>query len=309
VEIGNELYGGGQFRTAFPDGTSYGRTVTIYVQALHADFPGVQVAADGALNNQSSREKQWNDQMLAAATGAGSPDAVIFHDYPGITDQPFTSGDLPPLFAMPYGAITTIGSAAQALHGKPVWLTEYNFRGPYQPHKKNATPNPVQTSYAHELFLAEFALMLPRTPHLALVDNWTAIQDSKVFSAWTNARDPVLTPGGQAIEMVDTAAHGATSTTPITIAGAPMLPGGAPAVTGQAFSGSGHAASVLVNLTANDQTVPLGADIPAGASYQQVSGDPTAQETVAGPMRTGTVTATGLTLPAYSITVLGATWS
>lgn len=47
VEVGNELYAGQPgFKEAYPDGTVYARTVSIYVKALHEAFPGVKVAAD-----------------------------------------------------------------------------------------------------------------------------------------------------------------------------------------------------------------------------------------------------------------------
>jgi hypothetical protein len=310
VEIGNELYGGGAtgaFAQAFPTGADYGRTVALYVAALHRDFPGVKVAADAVLNGSTTRAKDWNSQLLATATGAGAPDALILHDYPGVTYNPFTSADVPPLFATAYTAISGLTSAVQSLGGKPVWLTEYNFRGPYVPPAKRK-PNPVQNSYARELYVAEWALMLPRIPDLTQADYFTAVAGGTEFGAWSDPGDPTLTPAGQAAEMIDAAARGAASSVAITVPGAPTLPGGDPAVTGQAFTGPGRATTaLLVNLTGSAQDVPVSTDVPDGASYQQATGQPTAQQTAAGPLTSGTITGATLRLPAYSITLVNTT--
>ncbi len=312
VEIGNELYGGGAtgaFAQAYPTGADYGKTVALYVKALHAQFKGVQVAADAVLNPAPGdpREQSWNSDLLATATGAGAPDALILHDYPGVTYNPFTSADVPPLFANAYAGISGLTSAVQSLDSKPVWLTEYNFRGPYVPPAKRQ-PNPVTNTYARELYVAEFALMLPRIPDLTIADYFTALEEGTVFGAWANPADPTLTPAGQAVEMIGAAARGAGSSAPITVPGAPTLPGGYPAVTGQAFTGTGRATTaLLVNLTGSAQDVPVSTDVPAGAHYQQVTGQPTAHQTAAGPLSSGTVTGTTLRLPAYSITLVNTT--
>jgi hypothetical protein len=303
VEIGNELYGGGTFAQAFPSGEAYAKTVAAYVPTLHQDFPGVQVAADAVLNPTNTREQQWNSQLLAGATGADAPDALILHDYPGLMYSPFTLADVPPLFANAYTGIQGLSAAVSSLHGKPVWLTEFNYRGPY---KDKGQPNQVTNSYARELYLAELALMLPRVPNLAQADNFTALAGGSTFGAWDNPAKPTLTPGGQAVAMIDAAACNARSSAPITVPGAPTLPGGEPAITGQAFSGPGRpTTALLVNLTRSAQNVPTGADVPAGAPYQQSAGPlPTAQEQAAAALTSGTVSGQYLRLPAYSITLV-----
>lgn len=309
VELGNELYGGGTsgtFARTFHDGTSYGRTVALYVKALHAKFPGVQVAADGSLARTTSREQHWNSEMLATATGAGAPDAVILHDYPGVTYDPFTTADVAPLFATAYTAATQLADAVSALDGKPVWLTEYNFRGPWVPPAKRKL-NPVATSYARELYVAELAMLLPRVGHVSLVDYFTAV-GGPMFAAWTNPGQPTMTVSGQAVAMIDAAAHGATVTAPVTIAGVPTLPGGYPAVTGQAFTGPGRAsATVLVNLGGSPRNVPIGSAIAPNAPYQQITGDPTGHQITAASPTRGTTGTTNLPLPPYSLTLVGAT--
>ncbi|HLI00295.1 MAG TPA: hypothetical protein VKV06_05880, partial [Acidimicrobiales bacterium] len=309
VEIGNELYGGGpngQFARVFKNGTQYGETVARYVRALHAKFPGVKVAADAVLHGDTAREKAWNGPMLKAATGSGAPDAIIFHDYPGVTYNPFTLADVPTLMEGPYKAIAQIDRADAKIGGRTIWLTEYNFRGPYVS-KKPPKPDPVTTSYAHELYLAELALMLPRIDHIARVDNWTAL-DGSAFGAWINPAKPQLSPGGQAIAMIEVAANGATTTSPVTISGAPTLPDGDPAIAGQAFFGQGGATTeLLVNLSGEGKEVPVEGGVPVGAPVQRVSGNPVAQQTVATPLTTLKVTSGHVWLPKYSVTLVGTT--
>jgi hypothetical protein len=305
VEIGNELYGGGAFPKAFPSGAVYGRTVKAYVPVLHRDFPGVQVAADAVLNPSNPRQQTWNRELLATASGADAPDALILHDYPGLIYDPFTQADVPPLFANAYTAIKELTARVASLDGKPVWLTEYDFRGPNEKKKTNQ----VRTSYARELYVAEFALMLPRIPHLSLADYFSALGNPD-YGAWIDPAGPTLTPSGQAAAMIDAAACDASSSTPITVPGAPTLPGGWAAVTGQAFTAPGRATTaLLVNLTGSAQNVPTGADVPDGARYQQSAGTPTAQQSAASPLTSGTVSGKDLKLPAYSITLVNTTTS
>lgn len=315
VELGNELYfpgPSGAFQKGFATGTDYGTTVGDYVTALHKDFPGVQVAADGVLHPAANnpREDTWNAEMLSAAgTAGGSPDAVILHDYPGPSFKNLTSANLPSLFGGPYKAVSDITTAAKTLDDKPIWLTEYNLDPWVNNHKGGGgAPNPVQLTYAHELFLAELSLMLPRADHVSLADSWSTFGKTASLGDWANPPTGTLTPGGQAVQFVDTAGHGASSSETVTVPGAPTLPDGQPGATGQAFSGSGNGTTaVFVNLTDKALTVPVGTDVPAGAPYEQVSGNPTVQQTAAGTPNTGTVGGTELTLPAYSVTLVNAT--
>ena len=317
IELGNELYfdgPNGAFTTGFPNGTDYGQTVATYVAALHRQFPGVQVAADAILHPapNTPREDTWNATMLAAAAAGGaSPDAIILHDYPGPSYQDLTATDLPTLFDGPYKAVSDISAAARTFGGTPIWLTEYNLDPWVNNHQAGGPPPPnaVQTTYAHELFLAELALMLPRADHLTLVDSFSGFGRTAFLGDWADPSNVALTPGGQAIRWVGTAGQGATTSVPITVPGAPTLPDGKPAVTGQAFRDTaGHATTaVLVNLTDKAITVPVSADIPAGAPYTQITGDPTAHQEDAGTPQKGTVGAVALHLAPYSVTLTGAT--
>jgi hypothetical protein len=306
VEIGNELYSNGPgFAQAFPDGTAYARTVSIYVQALHRAFPGVQVAADAVLSPLDEREQSWDQELLAGAVGAGAPDALIVHFYPGLYFASPAAPDVPELFSNLYSSVAELSRTLEGLGGKPVWLTEYNFRGPYQVFRQEG-PNPIERDFAHELYLAALAAMLPRVRGLVLADNWTAFGDG-LYGAWQNPSAPYLSPGGQAVEMVDTAAKGATSSASVLVAGAPALPGGSPGVVGQVFlHPGGSTTAVLVNLTASVASVPSGQWLAAGTRYEQVADTPLAPRPEAALPEVGVVGADGVTLPPYSVTVTGA---
>jgi hypothetical protein len=308
VEIGNELYSNQPgFSQAYPDGAAYGRTVAIYVRALHAAFPGVQVGADAIPFGASGRRAHgWDAGLLASATGSGAPDALIVHFYPGLCGPNFSAADLPALFANVGSSIGQLSQGVSGFGGKPVWLTEYNFRGPYALCRREG-PSPAERAYAHELYLAAFAAMLARVPHLALVDNWTAFADG-FFGAWVDPQAPALSPGGQAVAMVDAAARNAVASAPLAVPGAPTLPGGAPGVVGQDFIRADRSvATVLVNLTPNRVALPASSRLPTGSRYQQVQGDPLQAETVAGTPSAGVVGPGGVDLPPYSITLVGAT--
>lgn len=309
VELGNELYfdgPSGAFKQGFPTGADYGKTVAIYVDALHKTFPGVQVAAVGCLNPTNPREKDWNAQMLTAATHAnGAPDAVTLHYYPGPNIKGFTGtqDQLSRLFAGAYNAIQHIDTVANRapLAGRPIWLTEFNLAP-----KLLSGNTPEQLTYAHELYLAAFMLMLPRIHDAALVDAFTGFAKGPVFAAWDDPSNPTFTPVGQAMQAVDQAALNRLSSRAITVAGAPTLGKGEAAVLGQAFLSPGLPPNaVIVNLTASTQRVPVGTDISAGSPYTSVSGTPGANLTVAPRPSGGTVAGPNLALQPYSITEVG----
>jgi hypothetical protein len=306
VEVGNELYANGPgFARAYPDGSAYARTVSIYVRALHRAFPGVKVAADAVATPQDPRQQAWDKELLGGATGAGAPDAYIIHFYPGLYLKHLSAANLPELFANAESSIAQLGKMASSLGNKPVWLTEYNFRGPYSVFRKEGV-GPAEFTSAHELYLAAFAAMLPRIGQLELVDNWAAFADG-FYGAWANPQSPSLTPGGQAVEMVGTAARGAVASAPVPAPGAPALPGGMPGAVGQRFVGpNGRQTAVLVNLTADKVNLATTAWLKPGTPYEQVATNPLAPEAKAGTPAKGTVGTTGVSLPPYSVTLVNA---
>jgi hypothetical protein len=306
VEVGNELYANGPgFAQAYPDGSAYARTVSIYVQALHRAFPGVKVAADAVAIPQDPRQEAWDKELLEGATGAGAPDAYVLHFYPGLYLKHLSAGKLAELFANAESSVAELRKIASGLGGKPVWLTEYNFRGPYSVFRKKGV-GPAELTPAHELYLAAFAAMLPRLRQLQLVDNWTAFADG-FYGAWVGPQSPGLAPGGQAVEMVDTAARGALASAPVLAPGAPALPGGMPGVVGQRFAGpSGRQTALVVNLTAERANLATTAWLKPGTPYEQVATNPLAAQAKAGTPARGVVGTAGLSLPPYSVTLVNA---
>lgn len=317
VELGNELYfpgpklpkaPKGAFIKGFPTGTSYGNTVARYVRAVHHAFPKAKVAADAILHpaKNNKREDSWNAEMLAHAKGSGAPDAVILHDYPGPSFNNLTSSDLNRLFTGAYTAAQQIRAKANAL-GKPAWLTEFNLKPGFNDKATKPVKNPVQLSYAHELYIAALAAMLPRNHDLAHVDNYGALGNTGILGAFADPKKGgKLTPYGQAVELADTAGRNATSTAPVAIPAVPTVHASDPAVLGQAFFGarSGPRA-VLVNLTNKPRAVPVGPGIAAGKPYEYVTGNPVAHQTTAAQPHTGTVGQGSLTLAPYSVTLVG----
>jgi hypothetical protein len=301
VEIGNELYSNAPgVQQAFPNGAIYAKTVVKYVVALHSAFPGVQVAADALGQPLDSRQENWNSQLIENATGPGAPDAFIIHDYPGQYFTSLTSSNLPQVLASAYTGILQLNQEISALGDKPVWLTEYNLRGPYNLARRYGT-NPAEKTYAHELFLAAFAAMLPRISHLALVDNWEAFGDGQ-FGAWQDPNSPSLSPGGQAIALVYQAALGATRAGPIQVSSVPFLGGSSPGVIGELFEGPGGSQSgILVNLTPNLVNLHNDLKLPATTSYMQVTGNPLQVQPIANAPLVGHVGISGLSLPGYSV--------
>ena len=305
VELGNELYIDSSDNVHyFPTAADYGKTVAAYVKAVHQNFPHAQVAAVGALPQNTKRDRSWNQGMLAAARQAGGlPDAITLHVYPTY-NQALTPGGLPGLFSEPYKEMQEISSVTGAMPVRlPTWLTEYNLLP-----KHAANSNPAQTSYAQALFVTEMGLLLVHhVPSAQLIQLWAAFGGDASYAYTGKAGSPQLTPGGLALTWVDTAAQGATASRPIVFTGAPALPGG-PALIGQDFTSAAGSARILVNLGSLAVSVKAGPAIPSGAAYEQITfaGTPAQQVTTASKLtvshkKAGTV----LTVPAYSIIKIG----
>jgi hypothetical protein len=307
VELGNELYFcNNEWVHYFPTAAAYGRAVAHYVRALHRQFPGVRVAAIGSAPSDIPRERTWNREMLEAALRAGAlPDAITLHKYPGY-NAALTASGLPALFSEAYASVTQLDSVIAKLPvPEPAWITEYNL----EPKHPNS-PNPAQDTYAHALFAAEMALLMPRVRDSHRVDFWAAFGPGPgyAYDAGTGSGDgTVLSPSGLAIQWIDQAARCATSTAPIRFDDAPRLvPGGRSAVLGQLFGSDGGRRAVLINLSGEAIKIRAGAVMPIGAPYAQMTGNPVAPTGAASQLATsdGVVTDTTVLAP-YSITRIG----
>lgn len=299
VELGNEFYlCNTDYMRAFPTAKDYGATVNADVRALHKAFPGVRVAAVGAVPSSAARTKGWNAGLLSAARGPGRPDAVTLHTHPRF-DHSLTLAGLPALFTEPYTSATQVAGATRQFSGTPAWITEYGLSLHW------TTGNAPQLTYANALFEGEAALLLAqRVSAATLIDYWSSFGPA-VNYAYTGSG---LSAVGLAMKWLGQAAHGATARATVRFAGGPVLgAAGDAALVGEEFRGGGHRTGLLINLSGHAVTIPATGLFPAGAGYQQVAGSPVRQyATAAGLRTTSGVTGSSLTLPAYSLTLVTA---
>jgi len=298
VELGNEFYlSNTSYKKAFPTAADYGKTVAADVRALHKDFPGVLVAAVGSSLTSTARESGWNAGVLAAATGAGKPDAITLHDHPRY-NQSLTSSGLPALFAEAYSSAASLRKATGEFPGTPAWLTEYGLSLHY------TKGNPAQRTYANALFEGAAAVLLAQTVGDATLTNyWAAFGPGLNYAYTSNGRTSV----GLAMTWLDAAARGARTAAPVVFSGGPALgSSGDSALVGESFAAAGTHREILINLSGGAVTIGASAAIPAGAPYRQATGQPTEQIKTASQLTvtSGTI-ARSLTLAPYSITLVG----
>lgn len=302
VELGNEFYlCNTDYVQAFPTAQDYGRNVAADVRTLHADFPGVTVAAVGSAQSGQPRAAGWNAGLLAAATGTGKPDVITLHDHPKFADS-LTEAELPGLFAQAYSSARNVDEAAGKLAGIPTWITEYSL-------SEQPTPaDPAQRTYANALFEPAAAILLTQSvPDATLLDYWSSFGPNLNYTD-TGTNPTVLTPMGLAMSWLDQAAHQAVKAVPIVFSGGPTLGStGDSALVGESFiTANGVASDLLVNLSGQAVTVPTGSAVPSRRHYRQANGDPVKQIPAATDLTTtsGTVGAS-ITLAPYSLTVIG----
>ncbi|HEX4215476.1 MAG TPA: hypothetical protein VIA06_19320 [Candidatus Dormibacteraeota bacterium] len=307
VELGNEFYlSNAAYVKAFPTAADYGTLVASAVVQLHRLFPGVEVAAVGSMPSKTVREKGWNQQVLESAQGHGGlPDALTLHVYPDPLSGDLRTGKLPWLFKSAYHQEQEIRSTIGSWPDAPpdgAWITEYDLR----PRHPAAISNPAQTTYAGALFVAALTLMQPEASRVRLLDFWTSLSRG-LGGDWSGAGTvPKLTPAGLAQEWIARAAAGSAGWRPLTFTGGPRLSNGDPDLIGSAFTAGAGSREVVVNLGGGGTALAAGEAVPRGAPFRQVTGDPVVKMTAASQLSqsSGRV-GSGLTLPAYSITLIG----
>lgn len=307
VELGNEFYlSTPAYVKKFPTAADYGALVGAAVVQLHRMFPGVEVAAVGSVSTKSSRESDWNAQVLESAESHGGlPDALTLHVYPDPLAGDLKGDNLRTLLKGPYHLEQEIRSVLAAWPVSPpdgAWITEYDLR----PHHSAALPNPPQTSYGDALFVAAMTLMQPESSRVRLVDFWTSFAKGAGGDWSGSGAVPTLTPAGLAQGWIGSAARNAGRWRPLTFAHGPRIATGEPDLVGSAFTDDGKVREVLVNLGASTVTLATGHAIPHGKGFKQVSDNPVRQVTAASQLsRTSGHTRSVLTLPGYSITLIG----
>jgi hypothetical protein len=297
VELGNEFYlCTADYVTAFPTVRDYANTVSADVKALHNAFPGVRVAAVGALPHNSPRSAGWNTGLLSDVTGAGKPDAITLHDHPEYP-RGLTTAGLPSLFELAYSSASNVTSVSRRLGHVPVWITEYGLS------LKADTGRPAQLTYANALFESAAAILLEQdVSDATLIDYWSSFGPAVNYAYTKNG----LTPAGMAMQWLDEAAQGAQAAVPVEFSGGPVIGSSSDsALVGDVFLADRRQRAILLNLGGSAVSIAAGRVIPPGAHYQQATGNPLGETGTAGGLTTtnGTV-GRSLTLAPYSMTVV-----
>jgi hypothetical protein len=299
VELGNEFYlCTADYVTAFPTVQDYANTVKADVTALHTAFPGVRVAAVGALPHNSARSAGWNPGLLSDATGAGKPDAITLHDHPEYL-QSLTTAGLPGLFELAYSSASSVELASRQLGGLPVWITEYGLS------LKASKGTPAQLTYANALFESAAAILLEQDVSSAtLLNYWSSFGPALNYAYTSNG----LTPAGMAMQWLDQAAQGASQAVPVEFSGGPVLGSTSDsALVGDVFRAGWSQHTILLNLGGSAVSIAAGRVVQRGAHYQQAAGNPLSETGTAGRLvvTNGTV-GHSITLAPYSMTVISA---
>jgi hypothetical protein len=265
IELGNEFYlagpaagaHGSDYTTRFPTATAYAQEATAWVSALHAAFPGAQIAAVGtdAAGNNMPRREGWNAAVLADLSGAN---ALTLHPYVPVKDGAATTQAV---LSLPYQRLQSLIAtefAQLTSNGLGAWITEFNLL--------DQTPTlAFDGTWTHGLFVAAYALLLAQNPVVTLVDLHNVLGDAGTGALFDStdgfdAPTPVTqflgpTAIGAAFATLFQASNVSTTAQPLTFAGGPVLDDGAPGLVGLDFTGGGQHQVVIVNLTATDATL------------------------------------------------------
>ncbi len=296
VELGNEFYlSNSNYLHAFPTPTSYADLVATWAPAIHAAFPGAQVAAVATVSTATPREQEWNTTLLSIA--GSDINAVTLHDYPVVAEPTRTAPTPGALFAAATVDWQPVEAVMNALPSHlTVWLTEYNL-GLID--VAMGSP-PLGTTWEHALYVAQLDLLELASPHIALTDFWDLF-GSAIDAQLTTALPPMTTPTGSASQLINQAMVGATSVTELTITNDPILEGSVKSVSGIEVTGASDGDKIiLVNLGSRPIALAVGDLLLKSASAQQLS-SPLSMQAV----HIKSIRISGhLNLPPYSLTVV-----
>ena len=329
VELGNELYLSGlsglnQYQTTFPTTASYATTANAYAKAIKTVLPlaKIGVCADTTPSGSSSRETNWNSQLLPLLQGI---DAIICHDYQNPASKPFTGssassdnaalaapGGPPSIFQEAVTARTQIQAAAATFNGFEVWVTETNLRD---------TVGGIAGTWAHGLYVAYMQLLLLEVPSIkqALIhalhsgseyEESHASSGSFPGSTVAYAQNG-LSASGYTSLFVFRAARNNTTAQPLNFNENPsqVAASGGTSTSLYGWTFGNNATCVLLNLSPDTYSASFNSStLFNGTAYQQLSGSPAGYVgTVTGLTTTsGTYSpSTGISLPPYSITYIG----
>lgn len=340
IELGNEFYFNLPLETqVYPTPEDYGKACAIWMAALKPEFPEAQFAVVAGGPRRSERHHNWDERVLAHATGA---DAITIHTYTstglaGLEGEEIAGQEavtetdtlrtpearqqaILDRLNTPTGyadLIATAHSAARRWEGHPmpeggeIWMTEWNLRG---------DDDPIRGTWANTLFISVFyhTFLESGVVNLSHYHNLIGTLFPAVFTNETGyahvqikdvpTRPWAMTAGGLASALFGEAMTNRTAATPLRFAEIPPLMHAGqtlPRLVGWHFAGREQPASVLlVNFGSTPQRLDLAALNLQAATFQQFHA---ALDTyVIGTDNLSTQTGTlgpSLTLPPYSITV------
>ena len=328
IELGNEFYlngvRGDQYVQVFPTVQDYAQTANAWAAAIRAALPSVELGVPVVANDSgTTRESTWNQTLIPLLSS--DIEALIPHNYQNLPNPPFTGasvaadaealaapGGVAAVFSLVRVGTDRIKQIAQDWSAYKIWNTETNLRD---------SVGAVAGTWTHGLYVAYQLLALLETPNIAqaLVH---AVTDGVEYSAiWSNSGNfpdsstqyaqGTFSASGMSMQMVFRAARGQTGAQPIAFSANPSQTGAnggtAPSLYGWSFGSD--AAGVVLNLSSTEYALAFSDQSAfAGAAYMQLAGDPTAYVgTPSGLSQAqGRFDVTkGLSLPAYSITLLG----
>lgn len=259
VELGNELYLSKypQVIQAFPTGASYGTVASQWIATLAQAFPNARFAVSLApATTGPARERGWNAGVLSTLHGA---QAGIVHVYgrPNkalhLGAAPATMAQVPAILALPFAQWASVQRVA--LDPLPpamsTWVTEFNMGNDVPGGGRHVFVAP-QASWINGLFAATMGLVFLDNPRVQLADLY-GVGQGGAYATFASVNQATLTPTGTAAQLLAEAANVATSAQPLSFAGSPSLPGGAPGVIGWRFQAGAAPHALVLNLSA----VPL----------------------------------------------------
>lgn len=341
IELGNEFYFDLPLETQkYPTPEDYARESARWIEALEEEFPDAKFAVVGGGPEKTDRNRNWTRRVVEHVPEA---DAITVHSYTpfGVADR-FRSEAVAEEYAdegdveqktveqqrreleairTPEGYATMMATAYKAAkkpsayelpEGMEVWMTEWNVRADTSA-LRGTWANALSTMVFYHAFLEDDRINLscyhnligPLFPAILTgEDDYAHVKTRGVETApWA------LSAGGLASSLYGSVMTGHTTATHLTFDQAPMLRhegAEVPALFGWTFEGGeGGERGLIVNLTGEMRMIQLGAAIPEGTGYRQISADLAAYVVGTRNLKEGTGSVVdALQLEPHSITTL-----
>lgn len=328
IELGNEYYlngvHGDQYTQVFPLVQDFARRANSYAAAIKAVIPSAELGVTVyTYGKGTQRESLWNSTLVPLLSK--DINALIPHNYQNPPDPPFSRssleadtraleepGGVAAIFSRVRIGTDDIKKIAETWPAYKIWNTETNLRD---------RVGAIAGTWTHGLYVAYQLLALLGIPNIAqaLVH---AVTNGTEFSAiWSSsgmfpdsstryARNS-LSASGISLQLVFAAARTKSSARQLSFSTNPDQTGAnglsAPSLYGWVFGP--RVSSVLLNLSATAYALRFSeGGLFLGATYTQLSGKPTAYigtPTGLASLHGSFDAESGLTLPPYSITLLG----